>query len=506
MSTTVLRTVDTPLARYRELEQVWNKNRAMLGGERLVKEYDDDTQNPDFLLLPFSEDMTEKQYQFFKSEAELPGICTIFARMLISGLLRKKPVMELPEEVPEDAYEWLMSSFTRDGGAMSPFLSEVLWEEMISSRAWIYVDHPKIPVDNKMTVEQRGQIKPYAMLWKASLVINWETTVNELGAGTLSRVCLRGITEEQDELSEFHRIEIPTVWVHEIKDGLYQVRVFKDHSKRTDRERDTDWTEGGTHWEEDETLDQFYIANERLTFIPAWPANGCIEPQEPQMTPLIEKEKHLYNKMSRRNHLLLGAATYTPYLIGDLDEEQFNKAIGSGLGTAWNLPKGTEIGILQTPTDALDNMEKTIAAGIEEMAKLGIRMLTPETDQSGVALEIRNAAQTAQLGSLNERISNTVSKIISFMIKWRYDIDLPVDKITFSLSEDFNPIPLGADWLRLVTEWYQEGLIPRSIWLQIVKSNDIVDPDYDDEEGQIEINADTLLNRADENSVSGETL
>jgi hypothetical protein len=58
------------------------------------------------------------------------------------------------------------------------------------------------------------------------------------------------------------------------------------------------------------------------------------------------------------------------------------------------------------------------------------------------------------------------------------------------MSADFNPAPLGDMWLRLITEWYQSGLIPRSIWLQILKSNDIVPPEYDDEEGQTEITQD----------------
>jgi hypothetical protein len=141
-------------------------------------------------------------------------------------------------------------------------------------------------------------------------------------------------------------------------------------------------------------------------------------------------------------------------------------------------------------------MDRAIAASVEEMAKLGIRMLSPEAAQSGVALEIRNAAQTAQLGTLNSKISNVMSQIIVFMINWRYDLELKVSDIDFSLSADFNPTPLGADWLRLATEWYQAGLIPRTVWLQVLKQNDIIPPDYDDETGKKEINGDELLNKS----------
>jgi hypothetical protein len=149
--------------------------------------------------------------------------------------------------------------------------------------------------------------------------------------------------------------------------------------------------------------------------------------------------------------------------------------------------------VLETPTAALQDMDRAIAASIEEIAKLGIRMLSPETEQSGVALEIRNAAQTAQLGTLNNKVSNIMGQVMVFMLNWRYDLELKVSDIEFSLSADFDPVPIGADWLRLATEWYQQGLIPRSIWLVLLKQNDMIPPDYDDEAALQEIAADTTI-------------
>jgi hypothetical protein len=173
-----------------------------------------------------------------------------------------------------------------------------------------------------------------------------------------------------------------------------------------------------------------------------------------------------------------------------MSDDDFQNIVDSGLGTWIRLRQGDDAKVLETPTAALQDMDRAIAATIEEMAKLGIRMLTPETAQSGVALEIRNAAQTAQLGTLNTKVSAILSQVIAFMINWRYNTELKVYDIKFSLSADFNPTPLGADWLRLTTEWYQQGLIPRSVWLMILKQNDILPPDYDDESGKVEITED----------------
>lgn len=154
---------------------------------------------------------------------------------------------------------------------------------------------------------------------------------------------------------------------------------------------------------------------------------------------------------------------------------------------------GATAGVLDTPTAALADMDRAIAATVEDMAKMGIRMLSPEAMQSGVALEIRNAAQTARLGTLNMKVSNTLQAIIAFMLYWRYGFECAASDINFTLSSDFNPAPLGDAWLRLVTEWYENGLMPRSVWLQILKQNDIVPPEYDDEEGKKEINEDETV-------------
>ena len=160
---------------------------------------------------------------------------------------------------------------------------------------------------------------------------------------------------------------------------------------------------------------------------------------------------------------------------------------------------GATATVLETPTSALADMDRAIAANIEEMAKLGIRMLTPETMQSGVALDIRNAAQTARLGTLSNRVSTVMQQVIAFMVSWRYKIILKASDVIFKLSEDFDATPIGPDWMRLATEWYQQGLIPRSIWLQILKQNDMLQPDYDDNKGKEEITADQELQASQQN-------
>jgi len=497
-----VKTVADPNASYESLKAIWEKSRAVCCGERFVKDYDDmvDVNTFTNLLIPFSPSMSSKQYAFYKAEAELPGITAQFSKMLVGGLLRKTPSLALPKDVPIEVHDWIANEFGKDDSTLTAFLDEALWEEIQTSRAWVFVDYPEVKNPEKLTKEDILRYKPYPILYKAESIINWRVREDNLGKTILDRVIVRGLKEQFDK-NEFHPTFKDTVWVHELdEEGFYQVRIFQREDATTNVEVISGQTQSTANSNSSKVkfnlIDlktNFLIAGQRLNFVPAWPLNGGIDAIQPVLSPIIDKEIALYNKISRRNHLLYGAATYTPYIVGDITDEQFDSIVNAGLGSWFKLPSESTANVLETPTAALADMDRAIAAGIEEMAKLGIRMLTPETDQSGVALEIRNAAQTAQLGSLSNKISHTMKQVISFMINWRFGSTLKASDIDFSLSADFQPIPLGADWLRLATEWYQQGLIPRSVWLLLLKHNDMIAPDYDDEEGRKEITEDLDL-------------
>ena len=85
------------------------------------------------------------------------------------------------------------------------------------------------------------------------------------------------------------------------------------------------------------------------------------------------------------------------------------------------------------------------------------------------------------------------------MLNWRYGTAYTSTDIGFELCDDFNAGPMGADWLRLASEWYEKGLIPRSVWLIMLKQNDVLSSDYNDEEGKVEITEDDLVFTSKEN-------
>jgi hypothetical protein len=497
--------VGTPTYEYESMVRIWKRCRAILNGELYAKEHDRylDTVNYTNLLVPFSPRMSQAQYSWYVAEAELPGLTSQFAKILTGGLLRKDPEITMPEAAPEDAASWIRNRFTEDGRPLIAFLDAAIWEELSTSRGWISVDFPIVPNYAELDPDQKKMIAPYPVLWKAEDVINWQTGIDsQSGRPTLTRVVFRYIDRTYKDSDWHPNLDIVAVDHHLDENGIYRVQYYRKEGEAT-----VDLINGdlkmtqifGTelfsndHWVADEEMITPMMWGEPMKFLPIFPLNGEAQLETPMLTPIIDKEIALYNKISRRNHLMYGASTFTPVVFSDMSNEDFQGVVNAGLGSWIKLGANDKIDAFRTPTDALADMDRAIEASMVEMTRMGIRILAPEGDQSGVALEIRNSSLTAQLGLLNNKLSATMAEVIKLMLRWRYGKDLEVEDLEFKLSADFNPTPLGSEWARLATEWYQNRLIPRSVWLGIAKQHDIIPAGYDDALGVEEIGQDPLI-------------
>ena len=507
------KTLGTPKTEYLSSKTEWAKNRAVIQGQAYVKDFDVRPDVENNLLLPFNSSMTLAQYNHYKAEAELPGVSTQYAKMLTGGLLRKRPQIEflnevISEEQQIEAKEWLLNQFGRANESMISFLDSALWEEMQTSRAWIQIDYPNVDLNN-LTPEERRTVSPYPKLWTAESVINWETNVNPItGETRLSLLIVRGYTPRTSQY-QYHPELIDTVWVHRLNEqNEYVIDTYElDSDNQNGANIGPTYIDGqvlqnygndiNTAWTLISSTQGATMNDKALNVIPFYPLNGSIEIVDPAFTPIVDRELALYNKISRRNHLLYLSATYTPVVQSDtLTEADKTEIARQGLGTWMFVGKEDSITTLATPTHSLTDMEASIKAGYEELTRVGVKMLSLEpnnSDQSGVALQIRNAAQNAQIATLNAKVSETMKAIIILMLNWKYDLDLTDTDVRFNLSSDFNRLSTSAETIRLISEWYQGGIIPRTLFVEIMKNNDILPSDYEDMSAISEINNDELV-------------
>jgi len=443
--------VSTPTEAYDKASPLWEKCRAVCGGEDEVKDHDGIAQASDNFLIPFSPTMDQDQFDFLKREAELPGVVSEFKALLIGALLRREPEITIPG-VTDECINWIKNEFGVDGSPLVSYMNSLLEEELESTYGWTFVDY--------------SSGVPFPVLYPAESIINVRKT-NSI----LTQVVVSLYEEFPDPEDEFHPKFEQVLFVHELVNGQYQIRRFI--------KEDGEWVSS--------YLEPVLKDDKPLDFIPLWPNSGEIEPVKPFLLTLVNKEIALYNKITRRNHLMYGAATFTPYTIGVTSEEEQKKIAKAGLGSWLHLPENAKLDVLKAPSDALADLDRSIASGFEEMAKLGVRMLSPETAQSGTALNIRNASQSAKIGTLNTRVGVIVRQVIAFMVNWRYGLNITYDQIKFDLQSDFTSYTGDEAWLRLLTEWYENNLIPRSVWIRILKSAEKLPDDYNDETGQIEM-------------------
>lgn len=488
------RNPSVPHPQYERMEPIWRRTRAVLSGQEAAKDFDDRMDFTENLLIPFSPSMSPQQYEFYKTEAEFPGLVGQYTNILIGALLRKAPTIVVDDALglPDEAVDWLRDEFTVDDQPLSQFLHEVLFEEFCG-RSFVLLDYP--PIDYEIaTPEQIHSARPFPRIWSAEQIVNWQTSVNPVtGQTQLSRIMLRYMRSVPTEDNPFHDDLIDTIDdLYLDEQGFYTIDRYEFNGtaeaemvngrvQHTDRESHQD------SWVIYETI-QPLMNGQRIPYIPGVFTNGSIQPQLPLLQPMVNREIGLYNKLSRRNHLLYTACTFTPVIISSMTDEQFQSIVDQGLGTFIRLQQGDSITTLEPPLGAIGPLENAIEATVQELGRMGMRHLIPEGSQeSGYALQIRNSSQTSQLASLNQRISQSFKSLLAMMLTWRYGVEVLPSDVTFALSNDFGSIPVGENWMRLITEWFESAHIPRSLWLRIAKEHDLIPADYNDEEGQIEI-------------------
>ena len=476
--------------RYTELAPIWGRNSACLEGQAAAKAHDKTlTHDQSTLLVPFSTRMQQDQWDFYLHEAELPGIAEQFARTVRGGMLRKPVVIDPPEGADDTLEPWLRTRPGVAGEDLLAFLHAALWEELKTSRAWIYVNHP-----GDRDEPDGGPPAPYMELVKALELTDWHSGVHPLTGQTAllsATVCKTVRIGTDNDGRPVHR---DRMYVHELdSQGYYRVRVFQRSTTGALPGVDIPGLVGFGDFEIVSTQTDITNAEgERLREIPLFPLNGLYDPLQPVFETFCNREIALYNKQSRKNHLLYGTATYTPVLKTDGDDSQAIRSLRtSGLGSLITIGQDDDLDVLQIDPAALDAWGTEIEAVIGQLAKMGVRMLAKEMDESGVAIELRNAGQTSQLAALSRAISQMLQRIFTFMARWRYGSDL--EPVKASLSPDLTSSGLGADEMRLLTEWYMAGVLDRPTWIAMAKANDFLPADYNDEGADQRIADDGVL-------------
>ena len=461
----------------------WEKIRAIAAGETEVKEYDNTVRTSGGrLLIPFSPTMESDRYQFYKSEAQFLGFTGDFIKSSIGAMLRKEPDIELTEEAPDDAVDWIRNQFTGDDKPLIAFLDEAILDHTLTGNTWVWVDY-----DENLE-------RPIPVLLSGESVINWRIGEHPTaGKGQLVMLVVK-TSEAKRGTNEFHDDYIDVVRVHDINEkGQYRLRRFEQN-------------ESGK-WEETFSIIPTMASavgvrsteeEDSIPFIPVFPLSGSAGMSSPYIQEFADAEVGHYNANSRRNHLLYGSSSYTPVVTGDLDEVARKLITDAGIGGLWFLPAGATADTLSTPTSQLKDLEAAIAAAKDNMAKLGSRALAPEASsrESGVSLDIRNSTASASLAAYSRRLAASMRQVVTFMVNWRYRVKIDENDVQFTLSTNFTRTSAGDTAVKFALELFKAKIIPAAELIRVCKDNDFLPADLDEEGLDAAVTAETTRRRA----------
>ena len=199
--------------------------------------------------------------------------------------------------------------------------------------------------------------------------------------------------------------------------------------------------------------------------------------ETPVLYGIVELSKGHYVTDADLRHGAALTARPTVYTIGDTGEQEL--VIGSSV--AWNLPHGTEVGMLQFRGESLQLLMEMQKADEQKMAALGARML--ETEKRGVeasdTLRLRMGGGHASLSRVAETSVLVMRWVLNEMGLW---LGAEVDADAYDMDRNFIPERMTPEELTALMSAVQSGMMSLDAYLYNVQRGGLLPDDSSAEE------------------------
>ncbi len=494
--------IDSPLPQYEYYADSWEICRAIIGGNRAVKEYDlkrnhigtintstyrNNLRNyqvsNDSILVPLNPTMSYNRWRWYLKVGVLPGLVSHYVKIMVGGMTHKPPTFQLDESVPnrEIILDWINNYFTIDGMPLLHFLDLALTEELTTGHTFIRIDYSE------------EHERPIPIIMPAEEVINWDVI-----SGRLTRVITKSYIYVNTPESPFHKTPIPVIYMHGLDpDGFYYMATYYKLDNNN-----------GTGAESDPVLNGYQLVNLtyptnmqgfNLDFIPIYQMRGKVDPVEPPLQPMVDKEIELYNMESMRNHILRSHGSPTLVFkteLGTVDpviqnvqeqdaQNNYNvpqqRTLDNALdaienGSVITIEDSEELSVLDHISNHVEPHIKVIESTKQYIHALGFKMLGQINQaESGVALDMKNRESSAVLSNISRVMSSTFKEVIRVMVFWQYGIELNSDQITLLLASDLTG---KVDTVsQILLDLHSRNIINDNELKDQLKDQDIISPD-----------------------------
>jgi hypothetical protein len=397
----------------------------------------------------------ERVYNLYKTRAEFPEITAPTIRGAAGVMLVKPAIIELPPEL-----EHMRERATLDGLTLDELHRRIGMEVLTTGRYGLL---PGVAEDGK----------PYLAGYVAESIINWDS---EDGAPYFVMLDETGPHRDK-ESGEWETKEKLRECV--VKDSVYTAREWEKNK------------EDGKWYPEDE-VSAFTPRRQPLDFLPFVFIGSLDLTPSPDDVPLYGLAKlavRIYRLDADFSFSLHMTSEPTPVAIGFDDPNQAIKegAAPKTLGSSvlWLLPSGGDAKYLEFSGPGLQKQAEAIQEAFNRAAQFGAQVIqSGQSKESGEALKLRAASQTATLTSIAQTTAAGLERALRNAAIW---VGADPMKVTVTPNLDFFDRTISAQEMQAIVAAWQAGAISHRVLFDKLQSGGVINESraYDEEEKAI---------------------
>lgn len=385
-------------------------------------------------------------YNLYKTRAEFPEIVAPTIRGAVGVMLAKAAKIDLPPQL-----EHLRENATSDGLTLDLLHARIATELLTTGRYGLL---PSIAPDGT----------PYLAGYTAESIINWDG--NDYVVLDESTVERNRETSEWEVVSRYRECEA--------YDGAYVSRVFTVAPE----------TKAGI------SEDEVAVKPNRapLDFMPFVFIGSMDLTPEPDDVPLYGLAKlamRIYRMDADYSFSLHMTSEPTPVAIGfddpksAIQEGYAPKTLGSSV--LWLLPKGGDAKYLEFSGPGLEKQAEAIQAAYDRAAQYGAQVIqSGQSAESGEALKLRAASQTATLTTMAKTSAAGIEKALRNLAIW---VGADPEAVVVTPNLHFFERNMTPQMITALVQSWQAGAISHRTVFDNMQASGIISEDraYDDE-------------------------
>jgi len=435
------------------------------------------------LYLPRPAGQTREDYENYQARAVFFDGTSRTAEGLFGHVFTKDPAQTGADKI-SDAFKLMLDDVDASGTNLDEFVSNITWDAMQAPWGGILVDHSPVPDGTSVADNKRFA---YLKWYSAEAVYNWRYSFID-GINKLAKVILREDIETEDPADEFSTITTEA----------YRVLSFDENNRYIQR----------LFVKEDGAEKGFVLAEtiyprmngEYLDFIPFYTCPGEI-PEKSMLLGLAFENIGHYQKTAEYENGLFLTSVPTPiaenmepptiekereYIENGIKKTKKEKTpvtmVMGGSKFKFFCQKNSDgsiaavnVKFLEFSGAGLGQLLSALNGCLDRMAKLGIQAIGAEKKgvETAEVAQIHRASEHGVLGAFARAMSNKITLAVKLMAQWNLPNE-DADVWSYQLNTDYNYSELSAQILSIMYTARQSDEIPRSVWFDSLKKNEMV--------------------------------